>query len=108
MEVIPGDFGRSTEENDAVPFRFGDRLAVGVAEAACRRELKVGDCRAVCGLAHVRIGAEVAEKDDFIYRCHCGLLVVFARARLRTPCGCVGERAQGLACAPPRRAAVVG
>ena len=71
MEVVLRDFGQAVEKHDAMPFGFGNRLAVAIAVAARRRQAEGGDGKV--GLARITnlgVLTEIAQKDDLIDRSH--------------------------------------
>lgn len=68
LQMVAGDLSGSTEENDAMPFRFSYLLVVAIAIAAiCGNTQTRNGAVAVRRVAHFWIRTEIAGQDHLIH-----------------------------------------
>src|SRR5699024_3382560 len=67
-QILAGNFAQATEHDNAMPFgAFLHFAGLFVPPAIRRGDANIRDRRATSGVTRFRIGAEIANKYDFIY-----------------------------------------
>src|SRR5882672_6427874 len=76
LQVLAGDLGEAAEEGDAMPLGGFLLLAARlVLPRVGRRDANVGDGVTARQIFGFRVGAEIADDDDLVHRCHITPLV---------------------------------
>src|SRR5882672_5726134 len=71
LQVLAGDLGQAAEKGDAVPLgRLLHLAARLVLPAIGRRDADISHRVAAWRVAGLRVGAQIADDDDLVHRCH--------------------------------------